>query len=297
MQKGMVYNIQRLSTEDGPGVRTTVFLKGCPLRCLWCSNPESQKFTPQLMVFEDLCVGCGHCAEVCPEGAVVQKGNKFNRDMDKCTNCGACVPVCPSKARAMSGEEMSVDEVMHIVNKDELFYANSGGGVTFGGGEPLSSGEFLLELLQASHDAGLHVCLDTSGFCPPDFFEKVLGLTDMLLYDCKHMDPEKHMELTGVDNSRILANLRRALESDVDVHIRVPLMPGLNDSEENIAALAAFLRPYNHMYVDLLPCHTFGRNKYTALNLPQPTMTAYAPEALKEVQARFEKYGIKTVTV
>ena len=293
----MVYNIQRMSTEDGPGMRTTVFLKGCPLRCLWCSNPESQKFTPQLMLFEELCTGCGHCAEVCPAGAIVQTGDKFNRDTAICTDCGACVPGCPSKARVMSGEEMSVDEVMKIVKKDELFYSNSGGGVTFGGGEPTSAGEFLLALMRAASDSGLHVCLDTCGFCPEDRFKKVIGVTDMFLFDCKHMDPEKHKELTGVDNAQILANLRQALESKAEVRIRIPLMPGLNDSEDNIAAMAEFLRQYNHMQVDVLPCHAFGRSKYAALNLEQPVMQAYAPEALNNVIALFEKHGLKAVIV
>lgn len=295
MQQGMVYNIQRMSTEDGPGMRTTVFLKGCPLRCLWCSNPESQQFAPQLMVFEDLCTGCGHCAEVCPSGAVVRNGNTFNRDTGLCTGCGVCAPGCPSKARVVSGEVMSVGEVMAIIKKDDLFYANSGGGVTFGGGEPTSAGEFFMELLQAAHDAGLHVCVDTCGFCPEDRFKKVLGLADMLLFDCKHMDPEKHKELTGVDNVQILANLRQALQSKAEVRIRIPLMPGLNDSEDNIAAMAEFLQPYNHRKIDVLPCHAFGRSKYAALGLEPPRMRAYDPEALKEVLALFEKNGLEAV--
>lgn len=293
MQKGMVYNIQRMSTEDGPGMRTTVFLKGCPLRCLWCSNPESQKFPPQLLVFENLCIGCGHCVEACPAGAIVQKGDKFNRDPAICTDCGACVPGCPSKARVMSGEEMTVEEVMKIVRKDELFYSNSGGGVTFGGGEPTAAGDFLLGLLRAARDANLHVCVDTCGFCPEDRFRQVIELTDLFLFDCKHMDPEKHKELTGVDNAQILANLRNALQSGTEVRIRIPLMPGLNDSEDNIAAMAKFLGEVDHRDVDVLPCHAFGRNKYAALNLPQPAMQAYTPEALKEVLAIFAKYGLK----
>ena len=245
------------------------------------------------MVFEDLCTGCGHCAEVCPSGAVVQNGDKFNRDVALCTDCGACVPGCPSKARVMSGEEMTVEDVMKVVKKDELFYLNSGGGVTFGGGEPTSAGDFLIALLQASVNAGLHVCVDTSGFCPEERFKQVIGLTDLFLFDVKHMDPEKHKELTGVDNAQILANLRQALQSKAEVRVRIPLMPGLNDSEENIAALAAFLGENNHKEVDVLPCHAFGRNKYAALNLSQPVMEAYAPEALKEALARFEKHGLK----
>jgi len=293
MQKGMIYNIQRMSTEDGPGVRTTVFLKGCPLRCSWCSNPESQKFTPQLMVFENPCTGCGRCAEMCPSGAVVRKGDKFNRDTAICTDCGACVPSCPSKARVMSGVEMSAEEVMNVVKKDGLFYANSGGGVTFGGGEPVSSIDYLLELLQAAYDAGLHICVDTCGFCAEDHFKQVIERTDLFLFDCKHMDPEKHKEMTGVDNVQILANLRQALESKAEVWVRIPLLPGQNDSEENIAAMAEFLRPYSkRIKVNVLPYHAFGRNKYAALNLEYPALSAYEPEALKAVMALFEKHGL-----
>jgi len=245
------------------------------------------------MVFENSCTGCGLCAEACPSGAVVRKGDKFNRDTATCTDCGACVSVCPSKARTITGKEMSVEEVITVVKKDQLFYNNSGGGVTFGGGEPVSSIDYLLELLQAAYDAGLHICVDTCGFCAEDRFKRVIERTDLFLFDCKHMDPEKHKEMTGVDNVQILANLRQALESKAEVWVRIPLMPGQNDSEENIAAMAEFLRPYTRVKVNVLPYHAFGRNKYAALNLEYPALQAYAPEALKAVMALFEKHGLK----
>ena len=233
MQSGMVYNIQRMSIQDGPGMRTTVFLKGCPLRCLWCSNPESQSFQPQLMVFENLCSDCGKCREVCPHGAVVREDGHYNRDLSLCNDCGACVETCPTKARVMSGKVMTVDEVMNIVRKDGLFYANSGGGVTFGGGEPTSAGDFLIALLEACRQEGYHTCVDTCGQCSPEQFKKVLGLAEHFLFDCKHMDPPSSTAgLTGKDNAVILTNLREALRSGVPVQIRIPLMPGLNDSEE-----------------------------------------------------------------
>lgn len=293
MQSGMVYNIQRMSTQDGPGMRTTVFLKGCPLRCLWCSNPESQSFKPQLMVFPNLCTRCGRCAAVCPHGAITEEEDGFNRDLSRCVDCGACVPDCPSKARVMSGEEMSVEEVMHIVRKDALFYSNSDGGVTFGGGEPTSAGDFLLALMDASIKDGYHICLDTCGYCPPEKFKKALERSDLLLFDCKHMDPAEHKKLTGVDNGVILENLRTVLASKKPVQIRIPLMPDLNDSEENIAALAAFLKEYDKTEVDVLPCHAFGRNKYNALRLPVPGMEAYEPAHLEEVLGRFASHGLK----
>ncbi|MEG2173430.1 MAG: glycyl-radical enzyme activating protein, partial [Desulfovibrionaceae bacterium] len=189
-----------MSTKDGPGLRTTVFLKGCPLRCPWCSNPESQSFEPQVMVFEDLCSGCGQCMEVCPAQAVVKKGNIFTRNKQLCTDCGACVPLCPTKARVMSGEVMNVHQVMEVIRKDALFYANSDGGVTFGGGEPTASGDFLLELLHMCKEEGYHTCVDTCGFCSPNQFAKVINLADLFLFDCKHMDPKHHTTLTGKDN-------------------------------------------------------------------------------------------------
>lgn len=292
MQQGMVYNIQRMSTEDGPGMRTTVFLKGCPLRCLWCSNPESQLVGPQLMVFEDLCTGCGRCAEICPAGAVVSNGKTYNRDTALCTNCGACAEQCPAKARVMSGKRMTIDEVMGIVRKDALFYQNSGGGVTFGGGEPTMGGDFLLELLRSCRDEGFHTCVDTCGFCPEDRFRKVIDLADMFLFDCKHMDPDQHKQLTAQDNCLVRANLSAALKSKAAVRIRVPLIPEMNDSEGNIAAMAEFLKEHGRQDVDVMPCHAFGRNKYSALNMPYPATRSYAPGELQGVLQRFSNYGL-----
>jgi pyruvate formate lyase activating enzyme len=292
MESGIVYNIQRMSTKDGPGLRTTVFLKGCPLRCLWCSNPESQAFQPQLMCFENLCVSCGACAQVCPNGAIVKTENGYNRDRSICKDCGACVEVCRSKARVMSGDRMTVKDVMTIVDRDNLFYANSGGGVTFGGGEPTAAGDFLIELMKDCSKKGYHICVDTCGVCKPEQFRKVIELADMFLFDCKHMDPEQHRKLTGMDNSLPLENLKQALSSGKDVHIRIPLMPGLNDSEENIKAMADFLRPFGKTDVDVLPCHAFGASKYDALRIPRPTMEAYKPDALQEVLQIFKKHGL-----
>ncbi|NJB69149.1 pyruvate formate lyase activating enzyme [Desulfobaculum xiamenense] len=297
MSQGMIYNIQRMSIHDGPGLRTTVFLKGCPLRCLWCSNPESQKTTPQMMYFENMCTGCGTCMDVCPNGAVVPVDGKFGRDIEKCTDCGLCAKSCPSKAREMSGRIMTVDEVMEIVRKDMLFYENSGGGVTFGGGEPTSGGQFFLDMLQAAHDAGLHVTVDTCGFCPEERFDKTLELADLFLFDCKHMDPEAHKLLTGQDNTIILRNMRAALNSGKEVRIRMPLMPGMNDSDENIAAMAAFFAEFGRNEIEVMPCHAFGRNKYVALGKPLPAVSQYAPEELKVVWDRFAKHGLTPVLV
>lgn len=294
---GIVYNIQRMSTKDGPGLRTTVFLKGCPLHCPWCSNPESQSFKPQLMFFSNLCVGCGVCERICPNGAVVKIGDVYNRDRSICTDCGLCVESCPSKAREMSGKRMTVEEVMRVVDSDSLFYDNSGGGVTFGGGEPTSGGQFFLDLVQTAHDEGLHVTVDTCGFCPEDRFDKTIGLADLFLFDCKHMDPEQHKKLTGQDNALILRNLEAALASSTEVRVRMPLMPGLNDSDENLAAMAAFLGRFGRRQVEIMPCHAFGKSKYAALGKPYPDVQQYTPEGLKAAEERFARHGLVPVIV
>lgn len=297
MQSGIVYNIQRMSTQDGPGMRTTVFLKGCPLHCSWCSNPESQSFQPQLLVFDNLCRGCGKCMEVCPHGAVIKNGERYGRDASHCRDCGVCATTCPAKARIMSGTSMTVEEVMQVVRKDSLFYGNSGGGVTFGGGEPTSAGEFLIALLQACRHEGYHTCVDTCGHCAPGQFKKVLDLAELLLFDCKHMNPEQHRRLTGQDNGLIIANLREAMRASVPVRIRVPLMPGLNDSDDNIAAMAALLHEFDRRDVDVLPCHAFGKSKYAALGHKAPDLAAYEPNALKEVLDRFRRHDLNITIV
>lgn len=297
MSRGVIYNIQRMSVQDGPGLRTTVFLKGCPLRCLWCSNPESQTFTPQLLLFENLCAGCGQCLRVCRYGAVLPRDGKIGRDIGKCRDCGDCATVCGYKARVMSGCEMSAEDVMEVIRKDWLFYENSGGGVTFGGGEPTAGGEFFLDLLHASHDEGLHVTVDTCGFCPEERFAEITALANLLLFDCKHMDPEEHKKLTGRDNALILRNLEAALSSSTEVRVRMPLIPDLNDSEENLAAMAAFLGKFGRHEVEIMPCHAFGKSKYAALGRPCPAVRHYAPEELKIVKERFVRQGLKPVVV
>ncbi|OIO00910.1 MAG: pyruvate formate lyase-activating protein [Desulfovibrionaceae bacterium CG1_02_65_16] len=298
MPEGMVYNIQRMSVQDGPGLRTTVFLKGCPLRCLWCSNPESQKATPQMMYFENLCTGCGACASVCPNGAAVSLGNgKIGRDPEKCSDCGACTSVCPNQARVMSGRVMTVEEVMEVVRKDDLFYLNSNGGVTFGGGEPTAGGEFFLALLRQAHQEAYHCTVDTCGYCPEDRFNETIDAADLLLFDCKHMDPECHKALTGKDNALILRNLRNALRSGTEVRIRMPLMPGLNDTEENIAAMASFFGEFGLHEIEIMPCHFFGRSKYLALDRSLPPVRQYAPDELVVVEDRFKRHGFTPVVV
>ncbi len=290
----MIYNIQRMSTEDGPGLRTTVFLKGCPLRCPWCSNPESQQVAPQLFFFQELCTGCHACENSCPSGAIAFAGGQALQNHSICQGCGSCSKVCSAKARDMSGKLMTVDEVMAIVRKDALFYSNSGGGITFGGGEPTTGGEFFLQLLEVAVNEGYHTTVDTCGYCPEERFDKTVSMTELFLFDCKHMDPAQHKKLTGVDNSLILRNLRVALESNAQVRVRMPLIPHTNDSEENIAAMAAFL---GKREVEIMPYHAFGRNKYAALGQIYPSFEDYTPEDLQGVLDFFKKHGLEAVIV
>lgn len=192
---------------------------------------------------------------------------------------------------------MTVEEVMRVVDSDSLFYDNSGGGVTFGGGEPTAAGAFLLGLLDASIRRGYHICLDTCGVCEPERFRKIMNQVELFLFDCKHMDPDEHKRLTGLDNVIILQNLHALFEAKKTLRIRVPLMPGINDTEKNIAQMAAFLHKHGHNEVDVLPCHTFGHSKYAALNLADPAMVPYQPQELAAALERFAKYDLKVTIV
>ncbi len=293
--QGILYNIQRMSTQDGPGLRTTVFFKGCPLRCLWCSNPESQILHPQAMFFKNLCTGCGRCLDVCPSGAIFRDGDRCDRDFSRCRNCGRCAQVCPTTAASLSGKAYSVEDVMRLVEKDAAFYCNSGGGVTFSGGECTVQGDFLLALLDACQREGFHTCVDTCGHTDPRLFRQIMAKADLFLFDIKHMDSTQHKRLVGVDNSTILANLRTLLACCPEkARIRIPLMPQLNDAEDNIAAVADFLCPFGIRQVDILPCHSYGRNKYEALHKPAPEIPAYRPEGLNAMLACFAAHGLET---
>ena len=294
----MLYNIQRMSLHDGPGLRTTVFFKGCPLHCLWCSNPESQSPAPQLMFFSDLCSGCGRCMKACTHGAVVKRGAVCARDFSRCVGCGACAAECPTTACSLSGRLHTVEDVMKVIRKDASFYANSDGGVTFSGGECTMQGNFLTALIDACQNEGLHTCVDTCGQTDPKLFARLLGQADLFLFDIKHMDSAQHKRLTGMGNELILRNLETALAGCPEkIRIRIPLMVGLNDSEENIAAISALLGRYGVKHVDILPCHRFGSNKYDALNLRQPDVREYTPEELRTVLGRFSFRGLETEIV
>ncbi|MBN1259792.1 MAG: glycyl-radical enzyme activating protein [Anaerolineae bacterium] len=276
MVNGLVFDIKKFSLHDGPGIRTTVFLKGCPLRCVWCHNPESQLRDPQVMVRTSRCVGCGACVEVCPHGAVTR--DSVTRDVvtqdvffdaTRCAACGACVAVCYAGAREWVGREMAVATVLADVLRDRPFYETSGGGVTFSGGEPLGQPAFLLALLQACRAAGVHTALDTCGYADWEVIDRIRPFVDLFLYDLKTLDDRQHRAWTGVSNALILENLRRLAGLGHRIWIRAPIVPGCNDSDAEMQQLAAFAAALPGVErLELLPYHGMARDKYRRLGLP-----------------------------
>ncbi len=265
---GTIFDIKRFAVHDGPGIRTTVFFKGCPLRCLWCHNPESMKIERQIVFFEDKCIGCGECFKRCPNGAVVATPQGREYYKDKCTLCGTCVEYCYAEATVMEGREVSVREVIEEVKKDMPFYENSGGGVTLSGGEPTMQSEFCIAVLRESKKAGMHTALDTSGYVKWEIFSRILEYVDLVLYDIKHIDPVKHKEYTGLSNELILSNLRKIDELGITTEIRMPIIPGLNDSEDNLSAVSRFLGEMRNIQrIKLLPYHRLGEGKYERLDM------------------------------
>ena len=293
---GIVFNIQRYSIDDGPGVRTTVFMKGCPLTCPWCSNPESQCGLPEVTYRYTSCKRCGTCVGVCPVGAVTLSDDGVHIDRKKCTVCGECVKNCVPEALQISGKNMTLDEVWKVVKKDADYYEASGGGVTASGGEILAQADFVAALFKRCREAGFHTCADTSGFGDPAALLKILEYSDLVYYDLKHMDPDAHRKYMGHSNELILKNLELAVENGVPVVIRVPLIPGFNNSDENLRALGAKVAEITkNSVVNFLPYHRYGANKYRMLdmtyqleNVPEPTR-----EELDRVKEIIESYGLK----
>ncbi|MBO4352736.1 MAG: glycyl-radical enzyme activating protein [Eggerthellaceae bacterium] len=292
---GTTFNILRYTVDDGPGLRTTVFLKGCPLNCPWCSNPESQKACPEVSFRQAMCVGCGRCAAMCPEHAITIVDGKANIDRSLCKRCMTCVDACLNKAMNRMGEEKTVDDVWKVVRRDRDFYEESGGGVTVSGGEPLTQADFVAELFERFHDEGIHTCLDTTGFASEEALRKVLPHTDLVLFDLKHMDSAKHQEVVGVPNEPIHENLMTILAEGVPVIIRIPYIPGFNDDDENMAATAAFVKQHTpDSHVDILPYHEYGKNKYGSVGMeyPMPPTDKPSDEKLAHSKEFFTNLGL-----
>ena len=328
-ERGLVFNIQKFSVHDGPGIRTAVFIKGCPLRCKWCANPESQSRRIQIMWDGRKCIRCGRCVMSCPEEAVIPVGNTFHtaddwsgpaspgvtfpkeamsmRQSDAtspghihirhsgCSGCGICVRNCPAHALTAEGEWKTAQEVLDVCLQDVDFYEESGGGVTLSGGEVLSSPDFAIALASLLHENGIHVAFETTGFAAPEIFDRVTPHADLLLFDMKHWNEAKHIEGTGVSNLPILANMKRAVAAGREVLPRIPVIPGFNDALEDAKGMSSRLHEVGIGRAQLLPFHQFGENKYASLDTPY----AYAgvaslhPEDLEDYRNVFVENGIE----
>lgn len=299
-----IFNIQKYSIYDGPGIRTLVFFQGCPLRCLWCSNPEGQAFEPMILFNSNLCTSCGSCVPVCPEHLHAYSGTPplHTVDHDGCTGCGACAHVCPQRALALGGKAMSVDEILAVVLEDREFYETSGGGVTVGGGEPLVQWLAVSALLDVCQREGVSSALETSGHAEAEVIRHIAPRVNLFLYDIKHMDSQRHRELTGVGNERVLKNLTWLLENGYNVRVRMPLVNGCNADENEMRARGAFLAPWKDCAhfkgVDLLPYHKLGIHKYARLgrSYALDTCTPLDEERLSRLKAIFEEAAI-TVSI
>ena len=292
--KGLVFNIQRYSIHDGPGIRTTVFMKGCPLSCKWCSNPESQKAHPEIMTYDVRCISCHKCEEICPAGAIffTEEGRQIN--WQKCNLCLECAESCPSKAIERVGNYVTVEEVLKEVLTDETFYQNSGGGLTISGGEPLLQWEFVAELCKRAKEKGIHTVLDTCGYSPWGAMKAVLRHVDLVLFDIKHMERAKHKDGTGVDNRLVLTNARKTAAL-VRTWFRVPLITGFNDSIDNIRQTADFASALNIERVSILPYHELGSDKYSKLGRKYCMEKSVSPssENCQTATRILESYGLK----
>lgn len=295
MLTGEIFDIKKYAIHDGPGIRTTVFFKGCPLTCRWCHNPESIATATQRYYRGERCIGCGECADACPQDALEPSGESFNWDSSVCTYCGICARVCPSEAVELIGKALSVDAVITEITKDTVFYDESRGDVTFSGGEPLLQPDFLLALLKACGRLDLHRTVDTSGFAKTQTLLDIAAQTDLFLYDLKHMDPDTHYAYTGVSNEPILANLEHLNRCGAEIVIRFPAIPGINTDRNHIDQMGDFMSSLpNIRKVNILPFHCTAVRKYQNLGEEYPLAEIERPSAdqLQSIARQLEDHGL-----
>jgi pyruvate formate lyase activating enzyme len=300
---GIIFDIQKYAIDDGPGIRTTVFLKGCPLRCLWCHNPEGMKMSPEIGWHEKYCTKCFKCMEVCPNSAIVLREDRLVTEESLCELCGRCVKECPANAREMIGKIVTVDEVFAEVKEDRAFYQESNGGITCSGGEPLVQAEFVSVLFRKCKEEGIHTALDTSGYGDWEAFERILPFTDLVIFDLKNMDATKHVSLTGVDPSRIWNNFERLAQTRVPIWVRCPVVPGYVDDEENFRKMVEYITKFDSVLkLELLSYHRLGEPKYRMLNRKYQLSGLEPPstelmEQLKTVVKLVVNTGTKRLTI
>ena len=296
---GFVFDIKKYAIHDGPGIRTTVFFKGCPLQCQWCQNPESWKREPELGLRTGRCVRCGQCAEVCTRQAITFTEDQPVTDVNICNLCGECVDACMAGAREIIGQEMTVGDVMIEIEKDVVFYDQSGGGVTFSGGEPLMQPEFLLALLNQCQTQGIHTAVDTSCYAEPQILERVGEKTDLFLCDIKHMDSDIHKRFTGVENNLILDNIKRLSQAGKEIIIRIPVIPDFNDDQTNIEATGKFAASLPSVSgIDILPYNRGGTEKSARLSAGTKLMKTETPdeEKMNSIAQTLNNYGFEVKT-
>lgn len=295
-KKGIIFDIKRYAIHDGPGIRTTAFFKGCPLRCLWCCNPESYKTTTEIIYTESRCIHCGSCQMVCPNNAIKISKNKLEIIRENCSGCGICAFECPANALELSGKPYSVKELLAEVEKDSTFYHKSEGGITVSGGECTMQPEFLLSFLKKCKENYFHVTLDTCGFVEWNIFKKIIEYVDLVLYDVKITNEENHIKYTGKSNKLILENLKKLSKKGIPIIIRIPLIPGFNDSEKEMSTIADMVSKLKNIQeVNILPYHRLGESKHTRLGNEYKMKDIKPPNnaCLEKVKSFFINRGMK----
>ncbi len=298
--RGLITNVQRFSIHDGPGIRTTVFLKGCPLRCFWCHNPETWRPEPEVQFFPTRCVGCGACVRRCPQGVHLLADGRHSLRRELCRACGRCVETCYAEALVLCGRWWEPEELLAELLRDRPFYEQSGGGITLSGGEPLAQADFCRRVLELCKGAGLHTAIETAAIGPWEDLEGLLASLDLVIVDVKHVNDARHREATGASNRQILANLRRLAAVGRPLIVRTPVVPGVNDTPEAIADIAGMIARFpNLLYYELMPFHRLAGGKYESLGLPNPADSLEAPsrEAMTALAECARGTGVHDVRV